>query len=64
MSVRDEVGVLVRMLRLFAHRIDLIKIESRPLRERPWEYYFFLDLTSSRGTRRARARRRGAGRCG
>jgi chorismate mutase/prephenate dehydratase len=49
MSVRDEVGVLVRMLRPFAtHRIDLIKIESRPLRERPWEYYFFLDLKGHR----------------
>ncbi len=51
MSVRDEVGVLARMLRPFAaHHIDLIKIESRPLRERPWEYYFFLDL---KGHRRA-----------
>ena len=49
MSVRDEVGVLARMLRPFAtHRIDLIKIESRPLRERPWEYYFFLDLKGHR----------------
>src|SRR5262249_20289264 len=49
MSVRDEVGVLARMLRPFAtHGIDLIKIESRPLRERPWEYYFFLDLKGHR----------------
>jgi chorismate mutase/prephenate dehydratase len=49
MSVRDEVGVLARMLRPFAtHRIDLIKIESRALRERPWEYYFFLDLKGHR----------------
>ena len=48
-SVRDEVGVLARMLRPFAtHGIDLIKIESRPLRERPWEYYFFLDLKGHR----------------
>ena len=49
MSVRDEVGVLARMLRPFAtHGIDLIKIESRPLRERPWEYFFFLDLKGHR----------------
>jgi chorismate mutase/prephenate dehydratase len=48
-SVRDEVGVLARLLQPFArHGIDLIKIESRPLRERPWEYYFFLDLRGHR----------------
>ena len=57
-SVRDEVGVLARMLRPFAaHGIDLIKIESRPLRGRPWEYFFFLDL---KGHRRERARGAGA----
>jgi chorismate mutase/prephenate dehydratase len=48
-SVRDEVGILAKLLRPFAqHGIDLIKIESRPLRERPWEYYFFLDLRGHR----------------
>jgi chorismate mutase/prephenate dehydratase len=52
-SVRDEVGVLAKLLRPFAqHGIDLIKIESRPLRERPWEYYFFLDLRGHRAERR------------
>jgi chorismate mutase/prephenate dehydratase len=52
-SVRDEVGILFRMLRPFAaHRIDLIKIESRPLRGRPWEYVFFLDLKGHRQERR------------
>ena len=52
-SVRDEVGVLAKLLRPFAqHGIDLIKIESRPLRERPWEYYFFLDLRGHRTERR------------
>lgn len=54
-SVRDEVGILFRMLEPFArHRIDLIKIESRPLRERPWEYYFFLDLKGHRREPRVR----------
>jgi chorismate mutase/prephenate dehydratase len=54
-SVRDEVGILVRMLRPFAaHGIDLIKIESRPLRERPWEYYFFIDLKGHRAEPRVR----------
>ena len=44
-SVRDEVGVLARLLQPFArHAIDLIKIESRPLRGRPWEYVFYVDI--------------------
>ena len=52
-SVRDEVGILSRMLRPFAtHNIDLIKIESRPLRGRPWEYVFYLDLKGHRRERR------------
>ncbi|HWP64932.1 MAG TPA: prephenate dehydratase [Candidatus Limnocylindria bacterium] len=52
-TVRDEVGVLARLLQPFArHGIDLIKIESRPLRERPWEYYFFLDLKGHRRQRK------------
>jgi len=52
-TVRDEVGILSRMLKPFAaHGIDLIKIESRPLRGRPWEYVFFLDLVGHRRERR------------
>jgi chorismate mutase/prephenate dehydratase len=44
-SVKDEVGVLHRMLAPFAkNRINLSKIESRPLKQKPWEYFFFLDL--------------------
>jgi chorismate mutase / prephenate dehydratase len=52
-TVRDEVGILSSMLRPFAtHGIDLIKIESRPYRGRPWEYVFFLDLKGHREERR------------
>jgi chorismate mutase / prephenate dehydratase len=45
-SVRDEAGILHRMLEPFAKRgINLSKIESRPLKRKAWEYIFFLDLT-------------------
>ncbi|HJV64151.1 MAG TPA: prephenate dehydratase [Geomonas sp.] len=45
-SVRDEPGILHRMLEPFAKRgINLSKIESRPLKKKAWEYIFYLDLT-------------------
>jgi chorismate mutase/prephenate dehydratase len=44
-SVKDEVGIFHRMLEPFdKNRINLTKIESRPSKDRPWEYLFFLDL--------------------
>jgi chorismate mutase / prephenate dehydratase len=44
-SVKDEPGILYRMLQPFAKsRINLSKIESRPIKNKPWEYMFFLDL--------------------
>lgn len=44
-SVPDEPGVLKRMLEPFSRRrINLTKIESRPVKTRAWQYLFFLDL--------------------
>lgn len=44
-SVKDEPGILSRMLEPFSKReINLSKIESRPMKQKAWEYIFFLDL--------------------
>ena len=39
-------GALLKMLLPLAKRgINLSKIESRPSKKRPWDYYFFIDVT-------------------
>lgn len=44
-SVKDEVGILYRMLEPFYRAgVNLTKIESRPLKKKAWEYIFFLDM--------------------
>jgi chorismate mutase/prephenate dehydratase len=44
-SIKDKVGALYHILEPFAkERINLTKIESRPLRKRAWEYVFFIDF--------------------
>ncbi len=44
-SIRDEVGALQKTIAPFSSRgINLCKIESRPSRRKPWDYYFFIDI--------------------
>jgi len=47
-SVANSPGALFKAMACFALRdVNLIKIESRPLRGSPWEYHFYVDLNGS-----------------
>ncbi len=48
-SIKDKVGVLYGMLAPFSKNgINLTKIESRPIKKKAWDYYFFVDLIGHR----------------
>jgi len=52
MRLAHRPGALLTSLEPFArHQVNLVKIESRPIHGRPWEYQFFLDLESDRSER-------------
>ncbi len=47
-GVRNEPGALLAVLRVFAaHGLNMSKLESRPARDRPWEYVFWVDLDTA-----------------
>lgn len=44
-SLKDRIGALHDMLAPFKkYKINMTKIESRPSKKKPWEYYFFIDI--------------------
>jgi len=54
-TTKNIPGALFRALSALALRdLNLIKIESRPLRGKPWEYLFYLDLIGHRDDKNVR----------
>lgn len=54
-TCKDEPGALYSILSFFVQaKINLSKIESRPFRGRPWEYFFFVDIAGHEKDERVR----------
>jgi prephenate dehydratase len=56
LAVRNEPGTLLAVLGVFArHGLNMSKLESRPSRERAWEYVFWVDLDADASVPETRA---------
>jgi prephenate dehydratase len=56
LAVRNEPGTLLAVLEVFArHALNMSKLESRPSRERAWEYVFWVDLDADANAANTRA---------
>jgi chorismate mutase / prephenate dehydratase len=45
LSTKHKAGCLYNVLRHFAKNdINMLKIESRPIKDKPWEYFFYIDF--------------------
>jgi prephenate dehydratase len=57
-SLKNTPGSLFKALSVFALRdLNLIKIESRPVRGKPWEYVFYVDIVGEGAAARDRGLR-------
>lgn len=44
-AIPHKVGSLYNILRYFSeNNLNMMKIESRPIEEKPWEYFFYIDF--------------------
>jgi prephenate dehydratase len=54
-AVRHVSGALYKVLEILANKhINMTKLESRPTKETPWEYNFYMDFEGHRTEKRCR----------